>query len=76
MILNLYDFDKTIYDGDSTLDFYRFCLKKDKKLLRFLPQQIKGLIGYATGVYSKEKYKSLFLIPINICLGVKILTKC
>ena len=60
MILNLYDFDKTIYDGDSTLDFYRFCLKKDKKLLRFLPQQIKGLIGYATGVYSKEKYKSLF----------------
>ena len=26
--MNVYDFDKTIYNGDSTLDFYFFCLKK------------------------------------------------
>ena len=26
--MNVYDFDGTIYDGDSTLDFYLFCLKK------------------------------------------------
>mgnify|MGYP006981942174 CR=1 FL=1 len=25
MKINLYDFDKTIYDGDSSIDFYLFC---------------------------------------------------
>lgn len=24
--MNVYDFDKTIYDGDSTVDFYKYCL--------------------------------------------------
>ena len=27
---NIYDFDKTIYDGDSTVDFFLFCLKREK----------------------------------------------
>lgn len=26
--MNVYDFDKTIYDGDSTIDFYLYCVKK------------------------------------------------
>lgn len=26
--VNIYDFDKTIYNGDSTADFYRFCLRR------------------------------------------------
>ena len=26
--MNVYDFDKTIYDGDSTADFYIFFSKK------------------------------------------------
>ena len=25
---NQFDFDKTIYNGDSSVDFYKFCLKK------------------------------------------------
>lgn len=29
--VNLYDFDNTIYDGESTVDFFLFCLKKKKK---------------------------------------------
>ena len=28
--MNVYDFDKTIYDGDSTADFYLFSLKRHK----------------------------------------------
>lgn len=31
--VNVYDFDGTIYDGDSTIDFYKFCLKKYKNML-------------------------------------------
>lgn len=26
--MNVYDFDKTIYDGDSTIDFYFLLFKK------------------------------------------------
>ncbi len=35
--MNVYDFDKTIYDGDSTADFYFFSLKRHKKILFLLP---------------------------------------
>lgn len=26
--MNVYDFDGTVYAGDSTVDFYFFCLRK------------------------------------------------
>ena len=35
--MNAYDFDKTIYDGDSTADFYMFCLKKHKSIILLAP---------------------------------------
>lgn len=35
--MNVYDFDKTIYDGDSTADFYLFSLKRHKKILLLAP---------------------------------------
>ena len=37
--MNVYDFDKTIYNGDSTLDFYIFSIKKNLLLLRYFPKQ-------------------------------------
>ena len=33
-MINGYDFDETIYDGDSSVDFYFFCLRKNKKVLK------------------------------------------
>ncbi len=35
--MNVYDFDNTIYSGDSTADFYKFCLKRHKKILLLIP---------------------------------------
>ncbi len=35
--MNVYDFDKTIYDGDSTADFYLFALKKHPRIMRLFP---------------------------------------
>lgn len=37
--MNGYDFDKTIYRGDSTRDFFFYCLSHHPSLLRFLPIQ-------------------------------------
>lgn len=58
--MNVYDFDKTIYAGDSTLDFYFFSLKKSPMLIRFLPIQIIGFIKYMFGMYSKLQFKEKF----------------
>ena len=35
--MNVYDFDKTIYNGDSTADFYLFALGRHKSILTLAP---------------------------------------
>ncbi len=44
--MNVYDFDNTIYKGDSTADFYLFCLKKHPKIVCTFPKLIGGFIKY------------------------------
>lgn len=44
--MNIYDFDKTIYDGDSTADFYFYSLKRHPSVLTYLPKLIGGFIKY------------------------------
>ncbi len=56
-MINAYDFDETIYDGDSSIDFYFFCLKKNKKVLLDIPSQIKGVILYKLKKIDKTAMK-------------------
>ena len=58
--VNLYDFDHTIYDGDATLDFYVFCLKRNPLLLRFLPGQVWHTAMFALRLESRTAYKGHF----------------
>lgn len=44
--MNAYDFDDTIYEGDSSLHFFVFFLRKDPSLIRYLPRVIKILNDY------------------------------
>ena len=60
--MNVYDFDKTLYNGDSTVDFYKFCIKRDPWLLRYLFLQGTGLVLYLLGIYGKTKFKERFYI--------------
>ena len=53
--LNLYDFDNTIYDGESTFDFFFFCLKQKKSLIKYLPIVIYTTILYKMRLLSVEK---------------------
>ena len=32
MNIDVYDFDKTIYNGDSTIDFYLYCINLYNKM--------------------------------------------
>ena len=58
--MNVYDFDGTIYGGDSTVDFYLYTLKKNPLLLRYLPRQIHGFILYKAKKISKTQMKEYF----------------
>ena len=58
--MNVYDFDGTIYSGDSTLDFYIFELRRNKKIIRALPIQVKVFIQYLLGFQTKTKWKEKF----------------
>ena len=60
MKLNVYDFDKTIYDGDSSFDFIKYLISKKKKLLFKLPKMLLYLIKYKLKVINKEKMKECF----------------
>ena len=56
-MINAYDFDGTIYSGDSSVDFYFFCLKKNKKVLRQLPIQLFAFILYLLRIIDKTTFK-------------------
>ena len=59
-IINVYDFDKTIYDGDSTIDFYLFCICKNPILVFLLPITILYFIIYKLKIIDKLKFKEKF----------------
>lgn len=60
--MNVYDFDKTLYRGDSTLDFWKYEIKQKPDLLKFLPHQCLYAIKYMLGRATKEKFKEEFYI--------------
>ncbi len=60
--MNVYDFDGTIYDGDSSIDFLCFCLKKHKKLFFFLPYQGLFFLLYKLSIISAKKAKEQFFV--------------
>ena len=63
--MNVYDFDRTIYNGDSSVDFYIFILCKKPYLIVLLPLQVWGMALYLFGIYSKENMKEKFFIFIR-----------
>jgi HAD superfamily phosphoserine phosphatase-like hydrolase len=61
-ILNVYDFDCTIYDGDCTRDFYAYCLSNRWSLARFWPAQAWAFLLYALGLIDKTRCKERFFV--------------
>lgn len=58
--MNVYDFDKTIYDGDSTIDFVRWCLKKKPILALYLLPGTISFGGYLLKLRDKTRMKEKF----------------
>ena len=58
--MNVYDFDGTIYDGDSSIDFYIYALKHKPSLILYVPKQICGFILYILKQIDKTRFKEYF----------------
>lgn len=58
--MNVYDFDKTIFDGDSTTRFYMYCLKKKPSVALGLFKLLFPTAFYLLGFISKTQYKEKF----------------
>lgn len=67
-MINVYDFDKTIYNGDSSIDFYLFCIKRNPLLIRYIFITMKGIILYKLKLRSKEYLKEKYFVFLK---GIK-----
>ena len=59
MRIDVYDFDGTIYDGDSTVDFTLFCLRRHPGVLAGLPKFIGVSALLALGKRNLTQFKSV-----------------
>lgn len=57
---NVYDFDKTIYQGDSTYDFYRFCVNRRPAILVEIPVVFLYAVLFAFRICSMTAFKEKF----------------
>ncbi len=66
--MNAYDFDKTIYNGDSTADFYFFCLKRHKKIICCFPSLIIAAVKFfVLKKINKTQFKQTMYRFLNYC---------
>lgn len=53
--MNVYDFDNTIYDGESAVDFYKFCIRRKPRLVKLFPLMMYMLVKYKLCIISKNE---------------------
>lgn len=63
--MNVYDFDKTIYDGDSTTDFIFWCIRKKPTIAVALLPGVVAFGGYAAKICGKTYFKEKFYRFLN-----------
>lgn len=57
MKINIFDFDNTIYDGDSSTDFFLYCLIKKPLIIINIPRMLIVYILYISRIIDKTKMK-------------------
>ncbi len=57
--MNVYDFDNTIYDGESVFDFYLYTVRKQPKLIRYLFIVMKAFLKYKLCRITIEEFEKI-----------------
>ena len=66
--MNVYDFDNTIFDGDSTYRFFLFCLRRHPRVLLYLPRiGLAALKYYAFHKGTKTQFKEKMYTFLKVC---------
>ena len=66
--MNVYDFDNTIFDGDSTYRFFRFCLRRHPRVTLYLPRiGLAALKYYAFHRGTKTQFKERMYSFLQVC---------
>lgn len=66
--MNVYDFDNTIFEGDSTYRFFRFCLRRHPKVMLYLPRiGFAALRYYAFHIGTKTRFKERMYSFLKAC---------
>lgn len=69
--MNVYDFDKTIYHGDSSIHFWLYCIKRNPFILILLPIQ---LLNYILIQLKVTQNKSMFFSFVRFFKNEKIVS--
>lgn len=73
--MNVYDFDNTIYDGDSSVDLFFYTLRKYPKTYLKVPHIIFSFLKYFLRINSKTQAKQSFYQAILQAGNFEILIK-
>ena len=65
MLIDVYDFDGTLYDGDSTADYVLFCLRRHPSLLLSLPRVAVAAAKLAMKQIGLTEFKSALFIAMG-----------
>lgn len=59
MLIDVYDFDGTIYDGDSTVDFTLYCLRRHPGMIAALPRVLSAALRVAAKRSTLTHFKTV-----------------
>lgn len=57
--MNVYDFDNTIYDGESVFDFYLYSVRRQPRLIRYLFIVVKTFLRYKLCRITTEEFQQI-----------------
>lgn len=57
--MNVFDFDNTLYKGESSVDFALFMIKNNKKIILWLPKIFWNLFKYKLCLLSKDEIENM-----------------
>lgn len=73
--MQVFDFDGTLYDGDSTVDFFRFALREQPRCAKALPAIAAAGTRYALRRMPLEQFKGAFYRFLRHIDGVDALVQ-
>ena len=59
IIVKVFDFDNTIYKGESSVDFAFYMIRHNKRIIRYVPTILFSLVGYKLCLLKKDKLESI-----------------